>query len=231
MIYFVLGNCKNEAGTAQISYTLDTKIVAVVSGIGTCLFRNNGLVIMVLFSALFLLVYKRKTKFLYIVTAGVVVVSLCTLGILKICTAAESASKMEALSVPAQQMAYTYLLHKDEITEYKTELETLFPEPEAYEPHIVDEIKTRVNPGVGQISVINMARCYLYLGTQYPADYIVAFINVARGYLVIGDTSFAEIYGNGSDVSRGYLITECIGNNIGVAQTSLLPAVKDFIGY
>ncbi|MCR5510894.1 MAG: DUF6020 family protein [Lachnospiraceae bacterium] len=146
----------------------------------------------------------RKRAFVLTLAAGCLAGCLVNGG-LKAALHAESGSPREALSIPIQQMARAYSLHRDELPEdLRSDLEMCLggDVTDVYDPHLADKVKKQV--------YLKDIRCFIKswfeIITKYPGDSFDAWLYTTEGAWYIGDTSANRIYGTGGGF--GYLNTD-----------------------
>ncbi len=210
--------------------------VSTAVRIGICaaflvLFRNNSLYALVLMMAVLVIcviaggrfgrrtaaddrgsdrpLHGPKPVYAYLavtILAGCVAGCLVN-GVLGAVLHAESGSPREALSIPIQQMARTYVLNKDSIDEaLKGDLEKILDGDvtERYDPHLADPVKERVYMKEPALFV----KTWLRLGLKHPGNYLDAWLLTTEGAWYVADTSVNRIYGEGADTGFGYLSTD-----------------------
>ncbi len=146
---------------------------------------------------------------------------------LKAALHAESGSPREALSIPIQQMARTYVLHRDELpADTRSDLETLLGGDVTglYNEHLADPVKRQVYMKEPARFVKTWAR----LAFKYRGDYLDAWLYTTEGMWYIRDTSVNRIYGEGTESGFGYLSTDIRPMPYGfeVVPRSFIPGLK-----
>ncbi len=167
----------------------------------------------------------RKRAFVLTLAAGCIAGCLVNGG-LKAALNAESGSPREALSIPIQQMARAYSLHRDELPEeLRTDLEMCLggDVTDVYDPHLADKVKKQV--------YLKDIRCFIKswfkIITKYPGDSFDAWLYTTEGAWYMGDTSANRIYGTGGGF--GYLNTDTrsMPYGVGVTHRSCLPGLTE----
>lgn len=148
-----------------------------------CLFRNNGIYVM-LFLIPFLLAFKNKQKWkLFRVTLVGIVFYLITNTALTTFLHAANGSIAEMLSVPMQQLALVYNTEEDLEPEYRDAIE-YYISPDTlvlYNGFISDPVKDGFNEDAFFERTKNFLYMWITLGIRYPADYINAFLTLTLG--------------------------------------------------
>lgn len=194
------------------------------------LLRNNGiypLIVMVLAGCLLLLIRPNRRKvmrvFLVSTVIGIVVAELLGGG-LKLLLHAQNGSKNEMFSIPYQQMARVYNVHKDDTLseEEKSQIITILPDAISYVPWWADPVKAHATAPDRMRDFINL---YIYLGRRYEGDYIKAWYDLDRGFIDITDKTHAKIYGHNPEDRQGYLRTDTI-EGYNVEHTTYFPLLE-----
>ena len=189
------------------------------------IFRNNALYALVPAIAIYMLGKTRKRALVLTLAAGCLAGCLVNGG-LKAALHAESGSPREALSIPIQQMARAYSLHRDELPEdLRTELEMCLggDVTDVYDPHLADKVKKQ--------AYLKDIRCFIKswfkIMAKYPGDSFDAWLYTTEGAWYMGDTSVNRIYGTGGGF--GYLNTDTRSMPYGfeVTHRSFLPGLTE----
>lgn len=140
-------------------------------------------------------------------------------------------SKIEALSVPIQQIARVYTEHGNELSAQDKEMiETFIPAEalERYNEHLSDPVKDEADWSVLDENKKEYTALYLRLGCTFPGTYIAAFLRLTQGYWDLFDTSHSRIYGLDGERRQGYLSTSVteIKNMEPVIHQSLFPSLE-----
>ncbi len=213
-------------------------VLLLLSGIGVCIFRNNGkFAYSVCVFALFLacIFGKRKRKFylkLFIGTACSLIVSLAMLKTVFVITDADSLDKREMLSVPIQQLARTAVYEKGNLTAEEQALIDdfiLYKAYENYNPVISDPVKGNTNTYIVRYETSRFVKVYLELLKKYPGDFINAALALIGGYVSPLDDTFRMMEVDGQTVTRNYIQYACTADGFEGIETecSLWPALKE----
>ena len=198
-------------------------VIYTISIAGTMLFRNNGIYCVAAFVVVLLIkAIKKKRYRFFVYTAVGVLVGLIISGSLNLYLKAEKGSVNEMLSVPFQQIACTYIDHKDELSQEDIEqVLSILPDSDRYNPYRSDTVKiSAAGSGNAKKMLQDLASIYIKLGLRYPGSYVKAFTQLNAGYFSLADTSYSEIYGKGD--SSGVLLS-------GFHSDSLLPKKHKFV--
>ena len=213
-------------------------VLLLLSGIGVCIFRNNGkfafsVCILALFLACIFVKRKRKLYLkLFIGTACSLIVSLAMLKAVFVITDAVSLDKREMLSVPIQQLARTAVYEKENLTSEEQALIDDFILYEAYEnynPVISDPVKGKTNTYIVRYETSRFLKIYSELLKKYPGDYINATLSLIGGYVSPLDETFRMMEVDGQTVTRNYIQYACTVDRFDGIETehSLWPALKE----
>ena len=183
-------------------------ILCIVSSIGMCLFRNNGIYISAVLTIVGTFYFKGftlKKRFIKIMLTGIIVYLLISNSLVYLCQAGKGSAN-EMLSVPYQQIANVYSYHKDDLkSEIAEEIENILPQVGSYNPYISDPVKGSAN---APDHMQEFVKLYFKLLTKYPTHYLSAFLLNTQGYWYIDDISNSQIYGSGLEMRQGYLLTD-----------------------
>lgn len=164
-------------------------LVFIISSIGFCLVRNNGLpvyLVWILFLILFL--GKKHKKFLIIC---LLVLLFCWIMTGPVLTAlnVQNTEIVEVLSVPLQQIARVIAsdlpISEDELSMIEKFFDIALVK-ENYTPYIVDPIKFEsLSSGAEQYLSENFGeflKVWIKLGMKYPGTYLEAWVEVTKGF-------------------------------------------------
>lgn len=105
---------------------------------------------------------------------------------------ASKGSVAEMLSVPMQQMARTYVYHREELAEEeKEELTAYIPREnlEAYKYYVSDPVKAGFQAEAFESGKEEFIRLWLSIGRQFPAEYVRATLLNTMGLWYLGGDS------------------------------------------
>lgn len=180
----------------------------VVSGLGYCLLRNNGLIAYVGITVLFLIVFKLQQKKLAIIMVAVIMASFVLKHpVLKALNVAQP-DLMESLSIPIQQVALD-VIENDDFTEEESYLISQVVDvervPETYLPYISDPMKDLIRESQNQQAISEHKSDYLgmYLSRiwKHPSTYVRAWIEQTKGYWNSGYSYWIWcLYADGNDL-------------------------------
>ena len=161
----------------------------VLSGLGFCLLRNNGLIAFVGITVLFLIIFKLQHKKLAIIMVAIIVTSfILKHPVLKTLDVAQP-DLMESLSIPIQQVALDVIENND-FTEEEMRLISQVADveriPETYEWYIADPMKNLIRESHNQQAISEHKSEYLdmYLSRvcKHPWTYVKAWVDQTKGY-------------------------------------------------
>lgn len=164
-------------------------IGVIVSGIGFCLLRSNGLIAFVGTTLLFLLVFRFQQRKLAVIMAAVIVAGFVMKHpVLKMLDVLQP-DITESLSIPLQQVALD-VIENDDFTETEYELINQVADveriPETYLPYISDPIKELIRERGNQKVVSDRKSDYigLYFSRllKHPSTYVKAWVEQTKGY-------------------------------------------------
>lgn len=190
-----------------------------------CLFRNNGIYIVVCILPFVILLgkyYRKQCALLFLVIiAGYFLLQKALLYGLN----ATEGSAEEALSVPIQQLTRVYYEHGENAFE-EEELDLIYEgisaqELGAYNPFLSDNIKNVFDYRIVQDNKKDFLFLWLKKGMQYPGEYINAFLDNTYQAWYPG-TSVYDV--PGGDEMYYFAIKMCPGGD----KDSKLPGLWDF---
>ncbi len=179
-----LFRCITETGPLKFNYS-----ILIISGLGVCLFRSNGLFSVFVSGLMMFIVFRKQKKNVFISVLSILVISfmlkhplLGTLGI-------EDADILETIGIPIQQVSEV-IYEGYELTDSETESlsKVIDPAviPDNYLSYLVDPIKYLIREGEGQYviseNIPEYAKVYLSIGLRLPIVYIKTWINMTKGY-------------------------------------------------
>lgn len=164
-------------------------IGVIVSGIGFCLLRSNGLIAFVGTTLLFLLVFKFRQRKLAVIMAAVIVASSVLKHPVLKALDVDQPDITESLSIPLQQLALD-VIENDDFTEKEYDLINQVVDvariPETYLPYISDPIKElireRGNPKVVSDRKSDYIGLYFSRLLKHPSTYVKAWVEQTKGY-------------------------------------------------
>lgn len=204
-----------------------TAAIFLISIIVCCLFRNNGIYVMIptAIVCIYCIGKKQRNKVILIFIIGFAFYFLIS-GLLKYSTDAVSdGNNNEMLSLPFQQISRVYKYEYDKLSKAeKGEIEQDIPNVTDYNDYNADHVK---NTASGNIDMKKFGRLYLKLMRKYPYRYFEAFCFNNYGYIIV-DTSFDKIYGKGDQgMPVGYLYFY-LWNHMDVERHSFIPSLYNY---
>ena len=199
------------------------KFLFVFSVVNVCLWRNNGKYLIL--PAIAVCIYefiKHKQyalRFLVMTLIGFVMAVIIGKG-MKYSLDAEDISIKEMLSVPVQQLGYTYN-HYDITEADKDALLYCIPNIDAYNAHLSDNLKDTIET---HFNFIYFTKIWMRHGLRHPIAYIKAELYLVEGYLNIADRSSSLIYG---DFLPGYLQLDVVPG-FGICRDSKIKALENY---
>lgn len=195
------------------------------------IYRQNSLYVFILLAIPFVMVLLKKygRKYcIYGVTsiAAAIIILVLYKGPFYKSLGIKPGSNAEFLSVPSQQIASTYINHKDELSLEERELiEKLFKEAafKGYRPKLADETKGNMNMDELDSNMGSYVSLYFKLLTKYPGEFFDSFLILNYG-LWYPDATM-DLYKDGENVffSTDYQLA---------IPSSKLPALQEhYMGY
>lgn len=191
-----------------VGHTCLNAVGLIVSGLGFCLLRNNGLIAFVGITVLFLIIFKLQQKKLLVMATAVIFVSFVMKHpVLKALNVAQP-DLMESLSIPIQQVALD-VIENDDFTEEEVNLISQVVDmeriPETYEWYIADPMKNLIRESQNQQAISEHKTDYLgmYLSRicKHPWTYVRAWIDQTKGYWNSGYPYWIWcLYADGEDI-------------------------------
>lgn len=188
-------------------------VCLLIVGLLLCLFRNNGLYVIVL-SMPFLAVWLRRNKKacagVLAAFAGVIVLSTAYTKVLLPAFGISPGSIREVLSVPFQQTARYVKEHADELTAHEKEvidgilgIEDL---AERYDPEFADTVKNEFNKYTTTDDLKEYFSVWLNGLLKHPDTYIQATMNNVYGYFYPGATNWYIYHNFDKRITKDHLV-------------------------
>lgn len=199
-------------------------ILLVLSSLGFCLLRSNGLFAFVLAAIFFILFFIKKYPKIAVLFVGIICVSWVMKGPVLEKLNVEQPDTIESLSIPAQQIARV-IWAGETLTEEQYDLLrpliNIEEIPAQYQEGLSDPIKDMVRAGGNQDLISENPVTYLKLwvdiGLDHPGEYLKAWIRQTRGY-----------WNSGYDY---WIWADNVHTNTnGVSQNTLFPTVRYRLG-
>lgn len=174
----------NTAERGRIDY-----VILAISGLGTCLYRSNGLLAFMLLVLAFGAIWKLKERKIFVILLLALISGL----VLKHSVLSQlhipQPDIMESLSIPAQQIARV-VCEGGELNDWERETLGAVVEidfiPQNYKTWLADPMKEMVwhkgNQHLIAENKLDYIKLYLSLGLRYPGAYIRAWIDQTKGY-------------------------------------------------
>lgn len=196
----------------------------IITIVMMCLFRNQGVYVVVFSIPFFVLLLKKYwKKFLCVLVFSVILLKIITGPIYNLCNIGKGDAR-EALSVPIQQIARVMNRHLSEISEEDREsVYNIIPEENlpGYIEVIADPVKSYFNTANLLENPVKYAKLWARFGLRYPIDYIDSFLFGSFAY-IYPDTQYP--------IWDGFLLydddyrAEAI---LGIKRESLLPGYAE----
>lgn len=199
-------------------------ILFILSGLGICLFRNNGFYAFLLVLPFLCLICWKTRKAIVASTIAILLATLIIKGPVFNYFEVETQDFVESLSIPAQQIARV-VSDGLEITEEQTALLNQIISVDSiavtYDPRISDPIKGLIRSQGNQEYLAEHKAEYLKvwfeIGMHYPFQYLRAYMNQTEGYWNPDVQYWVYTEGvsqNQVGVTAEPLIPEYIGNRL-----------------
>lgn len=165
------------------------KIVLLIGGIGTCLFRSNGWFVFLLTVFCAIVLFGKTRKRMCALLATILIITFILKHPILSYLNVSQPDTIESLSVPAQQIARVVVDHND-LSEEQRELLGKIVNVEAisetYLPYISDPIKNLVRASKNQDYLEEHKAAYLKLyfalGLSHLDTYLYAWIDLTKGF-------------------------------------------------
>lgn len=205
--------------------------VVIVSGMGVCLFRSNGLFVYVLWIICIVCLFGRSTgskpgvRRLLICMAATALISFGMKGPMLKLWNVSSTDFIESLSIPLQQIART-LVDNDDLTDEQTgllsEVMSVDKIRESYSHYSSDPLKERIRAEGNEPFLVehkaDFLKLYLSIGIKHPGSYLAGWIDQTYGFWNAGykdwhwyDRVGSKIFDNRYDIHRT-VISEGLNN-------------------
>lgn len=196
-------------------------VLTVLSAIGMCMLRSNGLLAMVACVVVFALFFFKTRKKLLLVMAGTLVAGYILAQPVPTLMGVVPADFVESLSIPIQQVARVVADGCPLTEEEQAMLDAVVDTeqiPEAYLLWLSDPMKMLVRAGhnTDALKTWPYLKLYIRLGLKYPGEYIRAWVDQTKGF-----------WNGGYRYYRWY--TEVLENDYGLALTVHVPQVRTLL--
>jgi hypothetical protein len=161
----------------------------VISSIGFCLFRSNGLFAFVFTTLCFFILWKLKYKKMLFIMIGIVIASLIIKNPVYDALNVAQTDVVESLSIPVQQISRV-IVEGEELTNEERELLNKIVDidkiEQTYNPWISDPMKQLIR-AKGNVEYINehstsFIKLYFQLLFRYPGSFVRGWVDQTRGY-------------------------------------------------
>lgn len=194
------------------NYKIIDYLVLFISGLGVCLFRSNGFFVFVCVVVFFILLFWKKEKKICIVFIMTLLLSFSMKrGILNSLDIKQP-DTIEALSIPAQQIARVIVEHNDFTEEQKELLNQVVNVeeiPNIYVNWLSNPVKNLVRESNNQQFIIDnkfsFLKLYVQIGLKHPITYLKAWIDQTKGFWNAGYNYWRwadEVYENDYGLQR-----------------------------
>ena len=165
-------------------------ILFVISGIGVCIMRTNGLAAMAAAFAMLLIFFFKKCKSMLLPWLGILVVGWALTGPVLAHIGIYNENTLEGLSVPLPQVARV-ITNGGELTEHEYEMISTILDinevPEDYTEECCDPIKDLIRDMDWDYSFLRehmseFAKLWIDIGMRYPWEYVEAWVEETKGY-------------------------------------------------
>lgn len=164
-------------------------VVLFFSGLGVCLFRSNGFLAFLMVAVVFVVLFGWKEKKICVTLFSTILLALfmkyMVLGALEV----KQPDTIEALSVPAQQIARVAVEHNDFTDEQRallSEVIDIDAIPKIYQWWISNPVKNLVRDKNNQQYIEDnkfaFAKLYIQVGLKHPVTYIKAWVDETKGF-------------------------------------------------
>ena len=173
----------------EIGKKKENAAVGLISSLGMCLFRGNGLIVIFVFLVFFAVLFRKTEKKMIISLAATLALALImTFPMLKLMNVSQT-DIVEMSSVPIQQIART-IIENDDLSDEETALLSKIADLEkvksVYDPTLSDPMKWHLYSRHSEVYIQNhksqFLMLYIRLGLRHPKSYLTAWIDQTRGY-------------------------------------------------
>ncbi len=194
MIHYIIIMDKIIRNANDKKISIGKLILATLLMIFVCLFRHNGIYVIILSFPFLFLVDKLNRKRLIVSLAVLVGFYGCYNNVILPAFKITPGSPREMLSIPFQQTARYVKYHSDELTkedkeviDYLIEYETL---AERYDPELSDDVKNKYNRFADSDDLKAYFKVWFKGLVKHPGTYIEATMNNVYGYFYPNKTSW-----------------------------------------
>ena len=160
-----------------------------ISSVGICIFRSNGVFVYFITLISLIIVFRNRERKLLQIAVAAFIIALIMKGPVLNALNVKSPDTIEALSIPAQQIARV-IYNGQEIEAADMELLEKIVDvnavKEKYKMYTSDPVKTLVRGASGnEVILANKAEYFALwarLGLRYPGTYIAAWVEQTKGY-------------------------------------------------
>lgn len=199
--------CMHDIGNAFFNHSM-----LIIAGIGTCLFRSNGLFVFILLTVAFAVLWKTENKRMLIIFISTVIISLVMKHPVLTYIGVTQPDTIESLSIPVQQISRA-ILEGCELNERQRELlgniVDIDKVADNYSAYLSDPIKDLVREKGNQQLLVDhkfdYIKLYFSLGIKNPMAYLRAWIDQTRGYWNAGyETTYWSLgmHGNSLGIEK-----------------------------
>lgn len=160
----------------------------IIFSLFMCLFRKQGIYILIFTVPILLFVLKNGRKLYLAVSGGIIIITFLFFGPVSDMLHIVPSPSKEMLSIPMQQLARVYRDHPDALSEQEKQVLFSYIEEDKiteYIPFISDPIKTYFNESRWKANKADFIKLYLQVGMKSKETlrcYIDAFIEQNLGY-------------------------------------------------
>ena len=165
----------------------------LLSGLLVCLFRSNGLYVLLLTAPFLVIVLRREWKLLLPGLLAIAALALCIKGPVYDALGVAEPAFSESLSIPAQQIARVVYEGRT-LTQEQIDLLNRTVDYDSiadyYQPELSDPVKALIQYGHPEYLEAHKGaylQLWIQLGLRYPLDYWNAFVDQTRGYWYPGE--------------------------------------------
>lgn len=201
----------------------------------TCLWRNNGVLALLVMGAACILLHRGfRLRLAALFTACIVGYAGVSAALIAACDA-ETSRSLDIFSLPITQMARVARLHGSELdANLAAALSEYMPlgEENPYDPHLTDPVKMQMSKDSFTRDPAAFVTLWLRLGAAYPDEFLDAALLLNQGAWDPLDTSVGRIYHMWEAGQHGYLQTKFQRHidderGIRIEQKSFLPRLYD----
>ena len=193
MVYFTVQTVKifTDGKYLDNKYNI---LKIIISAIFVILFRNNGIYVVLLSFLMYIIFYKGRRKQMSLIFIVLLVFYIIFKGPVFSLLNVKDGPTREALSIPIQQVARTYVYKQDSLTEEEKKLIHKWITNEDittnYNPYVSDNMKETFSEELFKENKMEFIGLWFKLFLKYPSVYFESFFIGSYGYWYPDETNW-----------------------------------------